>query len=181
MDEPTEKIAGSTVFSKLDLAWGYLQLELAEECRYMTAFVSHDGVFQFRSLPFGLRTGPSAFQQVIRHILDGLSGCAIILDDIIIYGRDYAEHDKRRRDVLDRLAKYGATLRADKCVLGQPEVEFNGHQVSAHGVRPLQSNMAALERIPAPLNQRQLSRFVGAAIRTTRSSFRCSQSHSDRC
>lgn len=163
MEELTEQIAGSTVFSKLDLAWGYLQLELAEECRYISAFVTHDGVFQFRSLPFGLATGPSAFQQVIRRILEGLPGCANILDDVLVFGRGTAEHDSRLRGVLDRLVKYGATLRADKCVLGQPEVEFNGHRVSADGVKPLQSNVSALERIPPPSNQRQLSRFVGAA------------------
>lgn len=163
MEELTERIAGSTLFSKLDLAWGYLQLELAEECRYISAFVTHDGVFQYRSLPFGLASGPSAFQQVVRHMLEGLPGCANILDDVIIYGRDCAEHDDRLRGVLSRLAKYGATLRADKCVLGQPEVDFNGHRVSAAGVRPLQSNVEALKRIPAPSNQRQLSRFVGAA------------------
>ena len=163
MEELTERIAGSTVFSKLDLAWGYLQLELAEECRYITAFVSHEGVFQWKSLPFGLATGPSAFQQVVRHMTDQLPGCVHILDDILCYGRDMAEHDTRLRAILDRLAKYGATLRVEKCVLGQSEVDFNGHRVSANGVRPLQSNVEALERIPAPTNQRQLSRFVGAA------------------
>jgi hypothetical protein len=162
MEELTEQIAGATVFSKLDLAWGYLQLELAEECRYITAFVSHEGVFQFRSLPFGLTSGPSAFQQVVR-IITELPGCVNILDDLLIWGRDMAEHDARLRNVLDRLAKYGATLRVEKCVLGQPEVDFNGHRVSANGVRPLQSNVAALKRIPPPTNQRQLSRFVGAA------------------
>jgi hypothetical protein len=163
MEELTERIAGSTVFSKLDLAWGYLQLELAEECRYVTAFVSHEGVFQWRSLPFGMATGPSAFQQVVRHMTDQLPGCVHILDDILCYGRDMAEHDTRLRAILDRLAKYGATLRVDKCVLGQPEVDFNGHRVSANGVRPLQSNVEALERIPTPTNRRQLSSFVGAA------------------
>ena len=163
MEELTERIAGSTVFSKLDLVWGYLQLELAEECRYITAFVSHEGVFRFRSLPFGLATGPSAFQQVIRHILEGLPGCVNILDDLLIYGRDSAEHDSRLRSVLDRLAEYGATLHAEKCVLSQPVVDFNGHRVSAEGVRPLQSNVEALQRIPTPSNQRQLSRFIGVA------------------
>ena len=77
--ELTEKVAGCTVFSKLDLAWGYMQLELAENCRYLTAFVTHDGVFQWRSLPFGLATGPSALQQVVRLMLQGLDGCANIL------------------------------------------------------------------------------------------------------
>ena len=83
MDELTERIAGSTVFSKVDLLWGYLQLELAEDRRYLTSFVTHEGVYRFRSLPFGLASGPSAFHQVIRKILDGLDGCVSILDDIL--------------------------------------------------------------------------------------------------
>ena len=44
MDELTEQVAGCTVFSKIDLLWGYLQLPLAEESRYLTGFVTHLGV-----------------------------------------------------------------------------------------------------------------------------------------
>ena len=106
MDELTERIAGSTVFSKVDLLWGYLQLELAEDRRYFTSFVTHEGVYRFRTLPFGLASGSSAFHQVIRKILDGLEGCASILDDILTFGHTVAEHDERLRRVLDRLAKY---------------------------------------------------------------------------
>jgi hypothetical protein len=74
MQELTEKIAGSTVFSKIDLRWGYTQLKLAEDCRYLTAFISHIGVWRFKSVPFGISTGPSAFQKVIQTILEGLPG-----------------------------------------------------------------------------------------------------------
>ena len=77
MEELTEKIAGCTVFSKIDLAWSYTQLELAEECRYLTAFVTHEGVYRARVLRFGLASGPSAFQQVIRLILRDLEGVPI--------------------------------------------------------------------------------------------------------
>jgi hypothetical protein len=163
MEELTARLAGSTVFSKIDLRWGYTQLELAEECRYLTAFVSHDGVYQWRSLPFGLATGPSAFQQVVRSMLEGLEGCVNILDDILVYAADMDEHDKRLRLVSTRLQKYGATVRVDKCAIGVPEVEFNGHLLSAAGIRPLTSNVEAILRLPVPGNQRQLLRFLCTA------------------
>jgi len=57
------------VFSKIDLLWAYLQLELAEDRRYLTSFVTHEGVYRFRSLPFGLASGPLAFHQVVCKIL----------------------------------------------------------------------------------------------------------------
>jgi transposase InsO family protein len=163
MEELTARLAGSTVFSKIDLRWGYMQLELAEECRYLTAFVTHDGVFQWRFLPFGLASGPSAFQQVVRRMLEGLEGCVNILDDIVVFAVDMEEHDKRLRLVLNRLQKYGATVRVDKCAIGVPEVEFNGHLLSAAGIRPLTSNVEAILRLPVPENQRQLLRFLCTA------------------
>lgn len=163
MDELTETIAGSVVFSKIDLLWGYLQLELAEESRYLTAFVTHIGVFRFRSLPFGLASGPSAFHQVIQKIIEGLDGCVNILDDILLYARSMAEHDERLRRLLERLSKYNATVRKDKCIIGASEVDFNGHRISASGILPLSSNVDAIQRIPVPEDPRQLSRFVSTA------------------
>jgi hypothetical protein len=163
MEEITERVAGSTVFSKIDLSWGYLQLELAEECRYLTAFITHDGVFQWRSLPFGLASGPSAFHQVVRRMVAHIDGCANLLDDLIIWGATVEEHDRRLRQVLTRLQQYGATVRVDKCVLGAKEVEFNGHHLSAAGIRPLTSNVEAIQRIPVPTNQRQFLWFLATA------------------
>ena len=66
------------------------------------------------------------------------------MDDISIYGRTVAEHDERLRRVLDRLARYNATVRQDKCLIGMPEVDFNGHRLSAAGIRPLTSYVKAI-------------------------------------
>ena len=114
-------------------------------------------------MPFGLASGPSAFHQVIRKILDGLDGCVSILDDILIYGRTVAEHDERLRRVLDRLARYNTTVRQNKCLIGVPEVNFNGHRLSEAGIRPLTSNVEAIQAIPVPTNAKQLLRFVCTA------------------
>jgi len=61
MEELTMKVSGAMVFSIIDLKWSYLQLPLSKEARQLTAFVTHEGDFQFVRLPFGLATGPSAF------------------------------------------------------------------------------------------------------------------------
>ena len=158
MDELTAKLAGSTVFSKIDLLWGYLQLELAEDKRYLTSFVTHVGVFRFKRLPFGLASGPSAFHQVIRTILEGLDGCESILDDILVHGQGTVQHDQRLRRVLERLVQHNATVRQDKCVIGVSVVEFNGHRISASELQPLSSNVDAILRIPVPVDPKQLAR-----------------------
>jgi len=123
------------MFSKVDLLLGYLQLsELAKDQRYLTSFVTHEGVYCFRSLPLRLDSSLSAFHQVVRIIHDGLEDCISILDDILIYDRSVAE---RLRRVLDRLVKYNAMVRQDKWLIGVPEIDFNGHRVSVAGIRAL--------------------------------------------
>ena len=44
VDEVLESLNGSTVFSKLDLRWGFYQIELEPNSRDITAFAADDGI-----------------------------------------------------------------------------------------------------------------------------------------
>jgi RNase H-like domain found in reverse transcriptase len=55
----------------------------------------------------------------------------------------------------------GLRINADKCVFFTSSVEFLGHQVDQHGVQPLQSNVAAIEKFPRPVSCKDLQRFLG--------------------
>ena len=46
IEEILHDLNGSTVFSKLDLKWGFHQVELETESRRITAFITHRGLFQ---------------------------------------------------------------------------------------------------------------------------------------
>ena len=54
VEELSAKSHGSTVFSKLDLRQGYLQVPLHPDSHNLTAFVTHMGVFRYTCMPFGL-------------------------------------------------------------------------------------------------------------------------------
>jgi hypothetical protein len=55
-------------------------------------------------------------------------------------------------------------VRRDKCMIGAPEVEFNGHRLSAGGgLLPLLSNVEELLKIAVPTKARQLVRFLATA------------------
>jgi hypothetical protein len=80
-----------------------MQLELAEDVRFLSSMVTHDGVFQWRSLPFGL--APCRTVSVLTSYTPNtegiaMEGCCNILDDILVYKRDMNEHDKRLKAVL---------------------------------------------------------------------------------
>lgn len=162
IEELSDFFAGSKFFSKVDLKWGYLQVELVESARYITAMITPWGLFQWRRLPFGLSSAPSCFQKIIASIVQGIDGVRNLLDDIVICGKNKHEHDERLLQVLQRLDEYNVTINAEKTVLSAQSVDFVGHHVSADGVRPLQSNVDAILQAEPPVTLKQLRSFLGA-------------------
>ncbi|PIK44772.1 Retrovirus-related Pol polyprotein from transposon [Apostichopus japonicus] len=65
IDDSLDTLAGSKWFLTLDLASGYWQVEVAEQDRHKTAFVTNRGLFQFKVLPFGLCNAPATFERLM--------------------------------------------------------------------------------------------------------------------
>lgn len=65
VDEALDTLAGSKWFSALDLLSGYWQVEVSPEDREKTAFCTHEGLFEFRVMPFGLCNAPATFQRLM--------------------------------------------------------------------------------------------------------------------
>ena len=94
VDEVLQTVNQSTVFSKIDLKWGYHQLELDEESRKITTFATYCGLFRYKRLiiMFGINSAPEVYQHII-HVLHGCKGASKISDNIIIHGKNRDEHD----------------------------------------------------------------------------------------
>ncbi|KAJ8356463.1 hypothetical protein SKAU_G00192570 [Synaphobranchus kaupii] len=149
-EELTALFYGSTVFTKLDLRQGYLQVPLHPASRDLTAFVTHAGVFRYTRMPFGLSSAPSCFQKVMSTILAGIPGVAVFLDDIVVHAPDLETHNKCLQGVAQTLLENNLTLNGEKCCFAAPAIDFVGFRLSAKGIAPLQSNIEAIHRIPEP-------------------------------
>ena len=113
-EELTAQFHGSTVFSKLDLHQGYLQVPLHPDSRNLTAFITQDGVFRCKRMAFELSSASSCFQKIMASILAGIPGVAIYLDNIIVHGINSATHDERLQKVFTALAEHYLMLNTDK-------------------------------------------------------------------
>ena len=113
------ELRDAVYFTKLDLNSAYHQVELAEESRDLTAFVTQSGVFRYKRICFGLASAPLAFQAIMKDALDGIPGVLVYLDDILVVGSSRSQHDRRLCEVLSRIRDVGMTLN-EKCVIGVP-------------------------------------------------------------
>ena len=87
--------------------------------------------------------------------------CAIIVDDIIVGGRDLKEHDENVRKVLDRAHKVRLRLNSEKCKFLLKEVSYVGHVFTEQGLKPDPPKVQAIADIPPPEDKAALQRFLG--------------------
>ena len=96
LEEITHDLAGSTKFTKVGGSSSYYCIVLNYESSLLTTFNTHRGLFHFVHLPFRLICVQDIFQRMMGQILDHCEGVIGIADDMIIHGKDDAEHDRRR-------------------------------------------------------------------------------------
>ncbi len=154
---------GATVFTKLDLKSAYHLLRLAEGCENLTAFRTHQGLYEFRVMPFGLSNAPASFQRFVNHVLNAHIGkCAVAYqDDIIIYSADTIQHTIDVNAVLASLAHHQLTLKASKCQFYASSVEFLGLTLSPAGTQLSNSKIQCVLDWPIPTRRKQVRSFLG--------------------
>lgn len=164
IDDCVEYLGGKKFFSLLDLKSGFHQVRVSERSRKYTAFVTPQGQYEYRRMPFGLKNAPAVFQRFVNRVFrDFISSGEIIIymDDILLATGTWEEHKDLLRRVLRRLASRGLLLNLKKCKFGCEELDYLGYAVSAGGIRPSEGHIEAIRRYPVPGNARELRSCIG--------------------
>lgn len=109
-----EKLAGGSLYSKLDLSDAYLQVELDDDSKRHVVITTHKGLYRYNRLCFGISSAPAIFQGIIEQILRSVPGVQPYLDDIALKGADAEEHLRVLRDTFRVLRQAGVKLRKEK-------------------------------------------------------------------
>ena len=128
-------MSGGKYFSKLDLQDAYLQLPLDTASKQYIAINTHCGLFQYNRLLFGIASAPAIFQRHMKMLLQGLDGVSVYLNDVLVVGCTFDEHQNRLPEVLPNLENSGMRLNKQKCFFLCPSIEYLGHVVDEEGIQ----------------------------------------------
>ncbi|CAI4061857.1 uncharacterized protein SKDI_07G2040 [Saccharomyces kudriavzevii IFO 1802] len=90
-----------------------------------------------------------------------LDFAVVYLDDILIFSSTKEEHWQQLDKILSHLKEVKLIAKKDNCKLGQESVHFLGHQVSKHGIKPLQEKCEAIRKMELRKEIESVQRFLG--------------------
>ena len=154
-------LAGGQLFTKLDLIQAYQQLLLDENSQQYTTINTHQGLYQYTRLPFGISSAPAIFQKTMDVILQGIPHVCCYIDDILVTEVNKQEHLQNLEEVLHRLEQNKLRIKKSKCEFFKNSVQYLGHSVDAQGLHTLLSKVEAILKAPDPKNLQQLRSFLG--------------------
>ena len=157
---------GPRYWSSCDLAAGFHGLPLAKDSQELTGFVTPDGRYAWRRLPFGVSSGPSAQCELMNNVLAGLQFqiAVVYLDDTLTWAYTFNDMIERISLILERFVAAGLTCKASKCVFFAKCIDFLGHRLSREGIGVSPEKVKAIDNIdPTRISDITAVRsFIGA-------------------
>ena len=163
IDDLLDQVGKAKYFTSLDLASGYHQIRITEEDVPKTAFKTPLGHYQWRVLSMGLSNAPSTFQAVMNQAFGEQVGRHVVvyMDDILIFSDSKEEHLEHLRKVLTTLREEDFYCKLAKCEFMKTEINYLGHVVDEHGLRPGPMKVKAVEDWKEPESVHELRSFLG--------------------
>ena len=161
MEEVLPEMSTARVLSKVDLQSGYWHCELDHESSLLTTIITPFGRYRWNRLPFGMNVSAEIFQRKLNQTLEGLDGVVCVADDIVVFGRDEEDHDKKLRLLLQRCRETGMKLNRNKCEFRLDEINFMGHRVTSEGLKPDERKIEAILKMENPTDVKGIQRLQG--------------------
>ncbi|UYV66673.1 hypothetical protein LAZ67_4002516 [Cordylochernes scorpioides] len=140
IEDILSSLHGCKVFTNLDLSQAYHQIRLHPDSMYLTAFITHMGIYQFKRLPYGRSSAPGAFQRYLSELLMDIKGL---------------------NQVLSRLREVNLMLNDAKSIYRQKSLKFLGHIIDDNGVHLDEELMKPLLDAPPPKDKSGLRSLIG--------------------
>ena len=163
VDENLDALVRNRWFTSLDLASGYWQVEMAEQDKAKTAFVTRFGLFEWNVMPFGLCNAPAMFQRLMERVLRELQWKTLVLylDDMVIFSKTFKEHVERLREVFNRFRRAGLKLKLKKCHFFKNKISFLGHQADENRIYTDPEKIEKIKNWGVPKDVHDIRVFTG--------------------
>ena len=109
---------------------------MGEEDQEKTSFVTCQGLYCYKVMPFGLKNERVTYQRLVNHMFSHQIGrnVEVYIDDMPVKRKDEANHLDDLKETFSTVHKYNMKLNPTKCVFVVALGKFLGFLVSQQGI-----------------------------------------------
>jgi hypothetical protein len=163
VDEQLDELRGAKFFTKFDFRSGYHQVRMATGDIHKMTFRTHEGLYEFLVMPFGLSNAPATFQTLMNTVLHPFLRRFVLVffNNILVYNDTWSEHLHHLRAVFNTLRDHSLVLKRSKYSFGATSVSYLGHLITTKGVAMDAAKVRAVVDWPPPRSVRAPRGFLG--------------------
>ncbi|XP_024046702.1 uncharacterized protein LOC112101040 [Citrus clementina] len=163
IDQLVDSTAGHGLLSFMDAFSGYNQIPMYEPDEESTAFITNQGLFCYRVMPFGLKNAGATYQRLVNKVFKPLIGktMEVYVDDMITKSKIPKEHVGHLEETFELLRKYKMKLNPEKCAFGVESGKFLGFMVSHRGIEANPEKIQAIVQMTSPRNLKEMQSLTG--------------------
>ena len=160
------RLAGNCIFGCIDLSSYYHQIELDEGSKFLTGFITEDGVFEYNRVAMGLKGACAHAQSCLQTAIDkdpilSKYGLRNYFDDLPLAAKSEDEFAEQLETVLKLGREYNLKFNLDKSIFGVDSITHVGFIVNANGVEVDPQRLDALRDVPVPKSMKGVQSVLG--------------------
>ena len=110
----------------------YNQIKMTEEDQKKTAFITSQGLYCYKVMPFGLKNVGATYQRLVNKMFSKQIGrnMEVYMDDMLVKSKEELAHLDDLGETFATLRQYQMKLNPSKCTFGVASGKFLGFMVS---------------------------------------------------
>nr|XP_009413785.1 PREDICTED: uncharacterized protein LOC103995026 [Musa acuminata subsp. malaccensis] len=170
IDQLVDATAGHARLSFMDAFSGYNQIRIAPEDQEHTAFLTDQGVYFYKVMPFGLKNVGATYQRTVNKMFAHQIGrnMEVYVDDLIVKSQEARTHLTDLVETFATLRRFGMRLNPAKCAFGVTSGKFLGFIIHERGIDANPEKVQAIVNMQSPRTIKDLQRLNGRLVAMSR-------------
>ena len=120
----------------MDTFSGYNQILMDEDDQKKTSFITNQGLYCYKVMPFRLKNARATYQRLVNRMFSRQirRNVEVYVDNMLVRIKDEADHLDDLKETFSTLRKYNMKLNPAKCVFTVASRKFLGFMVSQQGI-----------------------------------------------
>ena len=163
IDQMMDSTAGHRLLTFMDAFLGYNQIKLAEEDQEKNAFITSQGLYYYKVMPFGLKNAGATYQRFINKMFNKQieSNMEVYVDDMLVKSKEEFTHLDDIQETFMTLRRYQMKLSPSKCAFGVVPRKFLGFMVSQRGIEANPKKVRAILEMASPKTAKEVQKLTG--------------------